>query len=99
MGYEFIKLVKLSGEKKKYKAVLKNKETGREKSVKFGATGYDDYTTHKDEERKNSYISRHKARENWTKSGVDTAGFWSRWLLWNKPSYRDSLADIKSRFF
>lgn len=99
MGYDFVKLVKLSGDKKKYKAVLKNKETGREKSVKFGATGYDDYTTHKDEERKNAYISRHKARENWTKSGVDTAGFWSRWLLWNKPSYRDSLADIKKRFF
>ena len=29
MGYDFVKLVKLSGEKKKYKAVLKNKETGR----------------------------------------------------------------------
>ena len=99
--FDFVKLVKLpSTDKKKFKVILKNNETGRENTVKFGANGYEHYTSdHLDETRKKAYISRHKARENWTKSGVDTAGFWSRWLLWNKPSYRDSLADIKSKFF
>ena len=98
MPYTFVRLEKLSGPKK-YGAVLMNTTTKREKTVKFGATGYEDFTTHKDEARKASYISRHRSRENWTKSGVDTPGFWSRWLLWNLPTIAASLADIKKRFF
>ena len=31
-----------------------------EKTVHFGASGYGDYTTHKDEKRKASYLARHK---------------------------------------
>ena len=69
-----------------------------DKTVHFGARGYEDYTMHKDDDRLSNYISRHHARENWTKSGIDTAGFWSRWLLWNKPSLRDSIKDIEKRF-
>ena len=53
-------------------------------------------TTHGDEERKKKYLARHKARENWTKSGLDTAGFWSRWLTWNKSSISASIKDIES---
>jgi hypothetical protein len=34
----------------------------------------------------------------WGKSGIDTAGFWSRWLLWNKPTIKESYDDIKRRF-
>ena len=36
--------------------------------------------------------------ENRTKSGIDTAGFWARWLLWNKPTIEVSYNDIKKRF-
>jgi hypothetical protein len=68
------------------------------KKVDFGATGYSDYTLHKDKERQERYINRHQARENWDKSGIDTAGFWSRWLLWNKPDFNASLQDIQKRF-
>lgn len=25
-------------------------------------------------------------KESWTATGVGTAGFWSRWLLWSRPS-------------
>lgn len=67
------------------------------KTVHFGAKGMSDYTIHKDVERKKRYISRH-TRENWTKSGLTTAGFWSRWLLWNKPSIASSKSDISRRF-
>jgi hypothetical protein len=98
MSYSFVRLQKLTGPKK-YEAVLMNNATKREKTIKFGAAGYEDFTMHKDEARKASYISRHQARENWTKTGVDTSGFWSRWLLWNKPTITASLADIKKRFF
>ena len=68
------------------------------KKIFFGAAGYSDMTQHKNEERKNRYILRHERNENWTKSGIDTAGFWSRWLLWNKPTIKESYEDIKKRF-
>ncbi len=106
-AYDFVKLVKLSGSEKKYKAVLRNKDTGREKNVKFGASGMMDYTKYykRDgkkiaDEKKAAYRARHsKAGEDWTASGVDTAGFWSLHLLWNKPSVEASLAEIKRKYF
>ena len=44
---------------KKYMAALDGK------TVHFGATGYQDFTTHGDKERKASYLERHKATEDW----------------------------------
>ena len=44
------------------------------------------------------YINRHKNIENWTNSGINTAGFWFRWLLWKKPTIKASYEDIKKRF-
>ena len=69
-----------------------------DKTVHFGATGYQDFTTSKDETRKASYLARHKTSENWTLDGVDTAGFWARWLLWNKATITASIRDINQRF-
>ena len=72
--------------------------TPDEKIIHFGATGYEDYTTHKDPKRKQRYIARHKSREDWTKSGINTAGFWAYHLLWNKPSLVESIKDTEKRF-
>jgi hypothetical protein len=72
--------------------------TERNKKVYLGASGYSDFTIHKDEARKQRYIDRHKTNENWSKSGIDAAGFWSGWLLWNLPTIKDSYMDIKRRF-
>ena len=101
MPDEFVKLEKLSGDKKKYMVVLKHNVKGvdKEKTIKFGESRAEDYTIHKDDERKKLYIARHENNENWTKSGVATAGFWSRWLLWNKKTINASLNDIKKTFF
>lgn len=66
------------------------------KKIHFGASGYQDYTIHKDNTRKERYIMRHQARENW--SNPKTPGFWSRWLLWNKPTLKASAADIRRQF-
>jgi hypothetical protein len=73
-----------------------SRETKR--TVHFGSAGMSDYTKHKDPERKASYIARHAKRENWTASGITTAGFWSRWLLWNEPSILASKRSISRRF-
>jgi hypothetical protein len=62
--------------------------TESNKKVYFGASGYSDFTHHKYEQRKQRYIDRHKTNENWSKSGIDTVGFWSRWLIWNKSTIK-----------
>ena len=67
-----------------------------EKTIHFGAKGYQDFTTHKDPKRKERYLARHKERENWTKP--DTAGFYARWVFWNKPTLADSVRDMNQRF-
>ena len=72
-------------------------------TIHFGAKGYQNFggvgkEKHLDEERKERYINRHKQRENWTKSGIKTAGFWSRWFLWNKPTIQQNIKDIEHRF-
>lgn len=72
--------------------------TPQGKTIHFGAKGYEDYTMHRDAERMKRYTTRHRSRENWNKSGINTAGFWSKWLLWNKPSLGASLRDIEQRF-
>lgn len=66
--------------------------------IHFGATGYEDFTIHHDEDRKNRYIARHQTNEDWDITGVNTAGFWSRWLLWNKPTIKESIYDIGHNF-
>jgi len=80
---------------KKYMATLRE-DNGKIHKVHFGAHGYPDFTIHRSETRKNSYISRHQTNENW--NDPLTSGFWSRWLLWNKPTKSASLVDIKRRF-
>lgn len=67
-----------------------------EKSIHFGARGYEDFTTHKDEARKQKYIARHAKNEDW--EDPLTRGFWSRWILWNLPTIRGSVADVRKRF-
>jgi hypothetical protein len=79
---------------KKLRAVFPDGRT-----VDFGATGYSDFTLHKDPERMRRYVMRHgRGREDWGKSGMYTAGFWSRWLLWSRPSVSDAARYIQSRF-
>ena len=81
--------------KKKYTAIFYDGEK-KKKTVHFGAAGYSDFLKHRDEERKKRYIDRHKARENW--SDPMTAGALSRYILWNKPTLKASIADYKKRF-
>lgn len=68
------------------------------KTIHFGQDGASDYTKNKDDDRKDKYIVRHTKRENWNKSGIKSAGFWSRWLLWNKKTLQASIKDTEKRF-
>ena len=66
------------------------------KLIHFGAAGYSDFLHHNDDDRKQRYIKRHEKREKW--DDPTTAGFWSRWVLWNKKTIAESIADINKRF-
>jgi hypothetical protein len=68
------------------------------KTIHFGAKNYSDFTKHKDRSRMHRYSNRHRSRENWSKSGIKSAGFWSKWILWNKPSLLASIKDTEKRF-
>ena len=70
--------------------------TQSSKRVYFGASGYEDYTIHKDVDRKMRYIQRHQRREDWT--DPETAGVWSRWILWNRDSFQKSIENTSKRF-
>jgi len=91
-----LKTVRRSHKKeKKWDAVFE--KNGREKVVPFGQKGYSDYTKHKDKTRKQRYLKRHAGMgEHWTQP--DTPGALSKWILWNKPTFKASLSDFKKRF-
>lgn len=80
---------------KKYDAVFEG--DGVHKTVSFGAKGYLDFIkSGGDEERKERYIKRHQANENF--NDPMTAGALSRFILWNKPTLHESIKDYKKRF-
>ena len=76
---------KSSNPDKKYDAFVEGKK------VSFGASGYSDFTQHKDKDRKNNYIT-----ENW--NDLKTAGAWSKHLLWNKTTISASIQNMESKF-
>ena len=82
---------KSDNKNKKMKAVIDGKKT-----IHFGSAGMSDYSIHKDPERKQRYLDRHKSRENW--NDHTTAGFFSRWITWNKPTITESIKDTNNRF-
>ena len=90
-----VKIVKSDNPTKKYDEYVETRDSSVKK-ISFGAAGMSDYTHHKDPERKKRYIARHKANEDF--NDPLTAGFWSRWYLWNLPTKKESLEDLKRRY-
>ncbi len=77
---------------KKFEARIDGK-----KSIHFGSKGMSDFTIHKDPERKERYLQRHKGMgEDW--SNPLTAGFYATNLLWNKETLTESIRDTNRRF-
>ena len=77
---------------KKLDAIIDGKKT-----VSFGQKGYSDYTLHKDDDRKNRYINRHKDKEEWGLSGIKTPGFYAKNILWNKKTIQESVDDLNKK--
>lgn len=65
-------------------------DDGKTRTTRFGSyqpntktptTFYDGASVAK----RQAYLARHKTNEDWSKSGIMTAGYLSRWVLWEKP--------------
>jgi len=80
---------------KKYMAIFYDGDK-KVKTTHFGAAGMSDFTKHRDEERKQRYLDRHRARENW--NDKFSAGALAKFILWNKPTLSASIADYKKHF-
>jgi hypothetical protein len=81
---------------KKMMAIFYDDKNKKVKTVHFGNRGSSDFTINKDDERKKRYLDRHKKREDW--NSYMTAGSLARYVLWNLPSLKASIADYKKRF-
>jgi hypothetical protein len=89
---KFLSLAKSDKPEKKYRVHLLG-NSGREKVIYFGDSSLKDYTlfnAKERDERRRLYLQRHAANENW--DDPESAGFWSRWLLWGPyPSVSKNL--------
>lgn len=80
---------------KKFRAVFRDGD--RQFSIVFGARGYEDYTIHKDKDRRTRYRNRH-AKDLRTQDPT-RAGFLSYYLLWGEStSLAKNLKEYRKMF-
>ena len=92
----FVQIKPSTTKAKKFTAIFYDENKKKIKTTNFGQKGFSDFTIHKDKSRKEKYLTRHRARENW--DDYMTAGSLSRWILWSKPTLKASISDYKKRF-
>lgn len=92
------KLYKSTRKDKKYMVIDENGH-----KIHFGAKGHGDYIKYSKvnqklaNEKRSQYYARHsKLNEVW--DNFNTAGAWSKHLLWNKPTLKSSINYIKNKF-
>ncbi len=93
-------------EKKYMVTIVKDNKPG--KTIHFGGSNYTDFILENDEktrehwdidpeEVKRRYRTRHH-KENHGISGIKKAGFWAWWILWNKPTLKESIKATEKKF-
>lgn len=82
---------------KKWKAIFYDDEGKKIKTSQFGDSRYQDYTQHKDKERRSKYRERHKkdlASGDYTKPG-----YLSFYILWgDSTSLKTNISNYKKKF-
>jgi len=91
---EFIKLDKSKRKGKRYDAIFNI--NGKIKKIPFGSDKHENYTIHKDKERRERYRSRHK------KDNINnpiSAGALSWFLLWGESiNLNENIKKFKKKF-
>lgn len=67
------------------------------RKTRFGADGYEDYTQHKDPERRRLYRARH-AKDLKTNDPY-RPGYLSYYILWNTPDIIENIRLYNKEFF
>jgi hypothetical protein len=99
---KLLRIKKSHKSEKKWDAIFD--KDGKEKTIPFGQKGYGDFIIFNKTKgktraitHKKNYLKRHSGMgEHWNRP--DTPGALSKWILWNKPSFKASVADFKKRF-
>lgn len=93
-------IIKKSTRKEKKLMVIIYDNNKKVKTIHFGAIGHGDYPFYYKTKgkqyaqyKKGQYIARHRVREDWTDKLK--AGFWARYILWNKPTIKQSIEDLR----
>jgi hypothetical protein len=63
-----------------------------------GNTRSPDYTDHKNLSLAVCYHRAHYQDEDWSPAANGQENFWTRWLLWNKPTVREAIVDMTDKF-
>ena len=71
---------KATAKNKKWKAIFYDDKGKKIKTTQFGDNRYEDYTQHKDKERRSKYLTRHK--KDLEKGDYKSAGYLSYYILW-----------------
>lgn len=91
-----LKITRSDRDGKKWKAEFIADNGAVKKTTHFGASGYEDYTQHKDKERRRLYRARHK-NDNLTDKF--SAGALSYYILWgDSTSIATNIRNFKSKF-
>lgn len=62
----------------------------------FGASGYSDFTIHKNPDRADLYRRRHK--KDLETNDPKRAGYLSYYILWSAPTFEEGLKIYKNKF-
>lgn len=83
---ELYKPFKYKGKGKFKMSVYVKNDKGKPKLIHFGNTDYEDYTQHKDEKRRKSYLARAKGIKdkegNLTYKDKNSKNYWAIKTLW-----------------
>jgi hypothetical protein len=95
-SHKKIKLLSIKKSPKSHKKLRATFEVnGKKRTTDFGAAGMSDYTRHRDKERRSRYIKRHS--KDLRTNDPTRAGYLSMYVLWNKPTVKQSISDYKKR--
>jgi hypothetical protein len=99
--YNNIKYARLSDSPrvgKKLRMIFYDKNKMLVSYTDFGSEGMSDYTEHKDDERKNRWLSRFNKLINKYKNDFTKATTLSHLILWNRETIEDSYKNYLRKF-
>ena len=96
----YMKIIPATAKNKKWTAIFSHYVDGKRKIIKmtsFGDNRYQDYTQHRDKERRSRYLNRHK--KDLSKGNYMNAGYLSYYLLWGQSvALKTNISNYKRKF-